>query len=95
MARPKPENSLHGAVVVWKWVLSQGEVVPLHDHTTRPLSQHITIVAKGLVKINCPGAGETLTLVAGDLVDFTPAQQCHEILAIEDSIVFNIAKAVI
>lgn len=93
MAHPKPENSLHGGVVVWKWVLSQGEAVPLHDHTARPLSQHITIVAKGLVKIYCPCAGETLTLVAGDMVDFSPEQQRHEILAIEDSIIFNIAKA--
>lgn len=95
MAIVKPTNSIHGAIVVSKWEMLQGDTIPLHDHTTRPLSQHVTIVAKGLVEIRFPNTGESLGFIAGDFFDYTPEQQSHEIVALEDSILFNIAKAVV
>jgi quercetin dioxygenase-like cupin family protein len=73
--------------------MMQGDFIPLHDHTTRPLSQHLTIVAKGRVEVNFPNTGETLAYVAGDVFDYTPEQQAHEITATEDSILFNVFKA--
>lgn len=73
----------------------QGDTIPLHDHTTRPLSQHVTIVCKGSVSVNFPDTGETLNYTAGDCFDYLPEQQKHEIVATADAILFNVSKAVI
>lgn len=86
--------SEHRNIFVTKREMSEGEEVPLHDHSARVESQHVTICASGSIRCEFPD-GRTKDLVAGDLYDFADDEQAHRIIATSDGTVFfNIAKTV-
>lgn len=65
-----------------------GDVLTMHSHTEYDV--HITIVARGKIKIYAEGWEKEV--VAGQLVDFRPNEP-HEFMALEDNTrIFNIIK---
>ena len=65
-----------------------GDVLPLHGHDES--TQHITIVAKGAIRVVTPVFDQILE--AGAMIDF-PALQTHEFTATQDdSRIINIQK---
>ena len=66
-----------------------GDVLPMHTHNRNSI--HITIVARGSVKIQGPTIGEEIHK-AGAVIDFEEGHS-HEITAVEDnSRIVNITK---
>jgi len=66
-----------------------GDTLPMHDHTAADV--HITVVARGRVRIHGPTIGSN-DYAAGAVIDFE-AGHPHEIVAIDDnSRVVNIVK---
>jgi quercetin dioxygenase-like cupin family protein len=65
-----------------------GDILPKHVHTE--LDAHITIVARGKLKIY--SHDWEIIAVPGQLLDFTPNQP-HEFMALEDNTrIFNLLK---
>jgi quercetin dioxygenase-like cupin family protein len=65
-----------------------GDILPKHVHTEENV--HITIVAKGRIKIY--SHDWSIEASAGQLVDFRP-EEPHEFMALEDGTrIFNIIK---
>jgi len=83
-------NSLHlgkitGVVYTFE---KAGDVLPMHTHTSG--TEHITIVARGKVKIH--GNEWEMEKSAGAIIDF-PSEQSHEFVALEnDTRIVNIIK---
>ena len=66
-----------------------GDTLPMHRHTDADV--HITIVARGVVKVHGPEIGETL-YSAGAVMDWQPGVD-HEFVAVEsNSRIVNIVK---
>lgn len=85
LADPINFGDLRGTMFTFE---KAGEVLEKHSHTEDNV--HVTIVARGRVKI-CSHDWERIA-VAGQLVDFRPGEP-HEIIALEDGTrVFNILK---
>jgi quercetin dioxygenase-like cupin family protein len=67
---------------------SSGDILPKHNHDEN--SAHITIVARGKLKVYSHDWEQIA--VAGQLLDFPPNQP-HEFMALEDNTrIFNIVK---
>ena len=65
-----------------------GDALPMHTHLEG--AEHITIVARGKVKVH--GSGWEMEKSAGAVIDF-PANQEHEFIALENnSRIVNIQK---
>ena len=78
-------GKLSGVVYTFEKV---GDVLPMHTHQEE--NAHITIVARGKVKVS--GEGWEMEKSAGAVIDF-PANQPHEFVALEDnSRIVNIQK---
>lgn len=92
-ASVRPTFSEHGSICVYRWELKEGESVPIHDHTDRPMTKHITIIASGTVVIDFPDLGENWVATGPSLVDYDDKHQKHSIKAITDAVFFNIIKA--
>ena len=78
-------GNLIGTVYTFQKV---GDVLPMHTHQEG--NAHITIVARGKIKIH--GNGWEMEKSAGAVIDF-PLNQSHEFIALEDnSRIVNIQK---
>lgn len=88
----KPVFTEHGSICVYRWDLKEGESVPLHDHTERQMTKHITIVASGTVLIGIPDLGEDWVVTGPAIFDYNDKQQKHSIKAITDAVFFNVIK---
>jgi len=78
-------GSLRGAMYDYE---KAGDSLPKHNHDEK--SAHITIVARGRIKVY--SHDWEIEAVAGQLLDF-PAGQPHEFMALEDNTrIFNIIK---
>ena len=76
---------LSGVVVTFE---KAGDVLPMHTHTEG--DAHITIVARGKIKVH--GNEWEAEYSAGAVIDF-PSNQSHEFIALEDnSRIVNITK---
>lgn len=83
---PLAVGDLRGTVYTFEKV---GDTLPMHTHTDRDV--HVTIVARGRVRISGPVIGDGI-FSAGAVVD-NDAPLTHEIVALEDdSRVVNIIK---
>lgn len=79
----------HGTLVVTRYEMAAGDSVREHTHPTG--YGHITICAKGRVRIAGPSID--VTLEAGQMIDYAEDQQTHGIQSIEDgTVVFNVFK---
>ena len=78
-------GSLFGTVYTFE---KTGDVLPMHTHQED--NAHITIVARGKVKVS--GEGWEMEKSAGAVINFPP-NQAHEFVALEDnSRIVNIQK---
>lgn len=78
-------GNLSGTIYTFENV---GDILPMHTHTEG--GAHITVVARGKVKVK--GEGWDAEHSAGAVVDFPP-DQSHEFIAIEsNSRIVNIQK---
>jgi len=83
---PFSTGNLNGTIYTFEKV---GDVLPMHAHYEG--DAHITIVARGKIKIH--GNGWEMEKSAGAVVDFPP-EQSHEFIALEaNSRVVNIGKS--
>lgn len=92
-ASVRPTFSEHGSICVYRWELKEGESVPIHDHTDRPMTKHITIVASGTILISIPDLGEDWVVNGPTIFDYSDKQQKHSIKAITDTVFFNVIRA--
>ena len=85
LTSPLSAGSLFGTVYTFE---KTGDVLPMHTHQED--NAHITIVARGKVKVS--GEGWEIEKSAGAVIDFPP-NQAHEFVALEDnSRIVNIQK---
>jgi quercetin dioxygenase-like cupin family protein len=78
-------GDLHGSMYDFE---KAGDILPKHNHNEN--SVHITIVARGKVKVY--SHDWSMEAVAGQLLDFRPNEP-HELMALEDGTrIFNIVK---
>jgi len=85
LSTPLETGNLKGVVYTFE---KEGDVLPMHFHGEG--NAHITIVARGRVKIH--GDNWEMEKEAGAVIDF-PAEQSHEFIALEDnSRIVNITK---
>lgn len=83
----------HGTITVTRYEMAAGDKIPMHTH---PVGQgHITICAKGEVKIRFRDSDVELKLLSGGMIDFAEHQQTHEVEAVADAIVFNVYREAI
>jgi quercetin dioxygenase-like cupin family protein len=82
---PLEIGNLLGAIYTFE---QAGDTLPMHNHFEG--NAHITIVARGRVKIH--GDNWEMEKEAGSVIDFPP-NQSHEFIALEDnSRIVNIIK---
>jgi quercetin dioxygenase-like cupin family protein len=85
LSSPLSAGRLSGTIYTFEKV---GDVLPMHTHDEE--SVHITIVARGKIKVS--GLGWEMDKSAGAVIDFPP-NQAHEFIALEDnSRIVNIQK---
>jgi quercetin dioxygenase-like cupin family protein len=85
LSSPLSAGRLSGAVYTFE---KAGDVLAMHTHDEE--SVHITIVARGKIKVS--GSGWEMEKSAGAVIDFPP-NQAHEFVALEDnSRIVNIQK---
>jgi len=85
LSSPLSAGRLSGAVYTFE---KAGDVLAMHTHDEE--SVHITIVARGKIKVS--GNGWEMEKSAGAVIDFPP-NQAHEFVALEDnSRIVNIQK---
>jgi quercetin dioxygenase-like cupin family protein len=85
LSNPLQAGNLTGTVYTFE---KAGDVLPMHTHVEG--TAHITIVARGKIKIH--GNGWEMEKSAGAVIDFPP-NQSHEFIALEDnSRIVNIVK---
>lgn len=85
MSKPLSAGKLNGIIYTFK---KAGDVLPMHTHQEG--NAHITIVARGSVRIY--GNDWEMEKSAGAVIDFPP-EQSHEFIALEDnSRIVNITK---
>ena len=90
MLLAKPLSGLGVIIGVMYDFEKVGDILPKHVHTE--LDVHITIVARGKLKIY--SHDWEIIATAGQLLDFSPDQP-HEFMALEDNTrVFNLIKNV-
>lgn len=90
MLLAKPLSGLGVIIGVMYDFEKVGDILPKHVHTE--LDVHITIVARGKLKIY--SHDWEIVATAGQLLDFSPDQP-HEFMALEDNTrVFNLIKNV-
>ncbi len=81
----------YGKLVIQRREMDAGDTVPMHDHSFRPTSKHITIVLKGSISITFAPSGSERLVPAGELIDYDEDQQKHMITALEDgTVILNI-----
>ena len=85
LSNPLHAGKLSGTVYTFE---KAGDVLVMHPHAAG--TEHITIVARGSVKIH--GNDWEMKKSAGAVIDFPP-EQSHEFIALEDnSRIVNIIK---
>jgi len=85
LSSPLSAGRLSGTVYTFE---KAGDVLAMHTHDEE--SVHITIVARGKIKVS--GNGWEMEKSAGAVIDFPP-NQAHEFVALEDnSRIVNIQK---
>lgn len=90
MLLTKPLRGLGSIAGVMYDFEKAGDILPKHVHTE--LDVHITIVARGKLKVY--SHDWEIIATAGQLLDFNPAQP-HEFMALEDNTrIFNLLKNV-
>jgi quercetin dioxygenase-like cupin family protein len=89
----KLRTDIYGELIVQRRDMDAGDVVPMHDHTNRPATSHITIVLKGSISITFASSGKERLVPAGELIDYASDQEQHMFTALEDgTIVLNIMR---
>lgn len=85
LSSPLSAGNIVGTIYTFEKV---GDILAMHTHDEE--SVHITIVARGKVKVS--GEGWEMEKSAGAVIDFPP-NQAHEFIALEDnSRIVNIQK---
>ena len=85
LSSPLAAGKLAGTIYTFE---KAGDILAMHTHDEE--SVHITIVARGKVKVS--GEGWEMEKSAGAVIDFPP-NQAHEFIALEDnSRIVNIQK---
>jgi quercetin dioxygenase-like cupin family protein len=85
LSKPLLAGKLNGVVYTFE---NAGDVLPMHTHQEG--NAHITIVARGKVKVH--GNEWAAEYGAGAVIDF-PSDQSHEFIALENnSRIVNIVK---
>jgi quercetin dioxygenase-like cupin family protein len=86
LTRPLKAGDLHGVIITFE---NSGDVLGMHEHSAADV--HITVVARGRVRIHGPTIGSN-AYATGAVIDFEPGHP-HEVIAIEDnSRIVNIVK---
>jgi quercetin dioxygenase-like cupin family protein len=85
LSSPLSAGSIVGTIYTFE---KTGDILAMHTHDEE--SVHITIVARGKIKVS--GHGWEMEKSAGAVIDFPP-NQAHEFVALEDnSRIVNIQK---
>lgn len=81
-----------GGLFVTRYELNAGQGVPMHTH--KPDTEHITIVCKGAALVRGEGF-HPFTIDAGQVYDYPPTQQTHELVALHDgTVLLNVPKGI-
>jgi quercetin dioxygenase-like cupin family protein len=84
--KPLAAGNLRGTIFTFE---KAGDALPMHRHTAADV--HITIVARGRIRIHGPEIGDTVH-AAGAVIDWQPDID-HEFVAVDDGArVVNIVK---